>query len=91
MNENGNESLTTDMDCHQEEGLRGENIIKPLAVKGLFFDPMQVNSFLSLIDFMRRKAAPQLRKAAFERMLAKEKFIREGDVFYMTGAEYDET
>jgi hypothetical protein len=67
------------------------NQFKPLAVERLSADPFAVNTFLELIDFMRRKAAPQLRKIAFERMIAKEQFIREGDVFYMSGAEYDDT
>lgn len=35
---------------------------------------------------MRRKAAPQLRKVAFESMIAGEKFTQEDDVFYMVGS-----
>jgi hypothetical protein len=45
MKENGNESLTDGAGWHQEEGITGEDTVKPLATKGLLFDPMQVNSF----------------------------------------------
>lgn len=58
-----------------------------LLIEGLLSDSLDINSFLELIDFMRRKAAPQLRKIAFDSMIAKEKFIREDDVFYMSGSE----
>jgi hypothetical protein len=75
----------------QKEGIIGEVSFKPLSVQGLLADPFAVNSFLELIDFMYRKAAPQLRKIAFERMIANEKYRQEGDVFYMNGAEYSET
>ncbi|MDR2449324.1 MAG: hypothetical protein LBD52_05120 [Prevotellaceae bacterium] len=55
-------------------------------IEGLLADPLGVNSFPKLIDFMRRKAAPQLRKVAFESMIAGEKFTQEDDVFYMVGS-----
>jgi hypothetical protein len=75
----------------QKEGTIGKNGFAVLAAKGLLSDPMQVNSFLSLIDFMRVKAAPQLRKIAFDLAMKNERYKRENDVFYMEGSVYNRT
>jgi hypothetical protein len=75
----------------QKSGVIGKNGFTALAANGLLFDPMQVNSFLSLIDFMRAKAAPQLRKIAFELAMKNERYKRDGDVFYMEGSIYSRT
>jgi hypothetical protein len=86
-----NEISSDNVGWVQQTGLTGGDMAQPLSVDGLLADPFAVNSFLELIDFMRKNVAPQLRKFAFERMIAGEQFIREGDVFYMNGAEYDST
>jgi hypothetical protein len=78
-------------DREQPDEITGREIFTPLAIKGVFVDPLAVNSFLELIDFMRRKVAPRWRQIAFERMIAREKCDRQGDVFYMNGARYNET
>jgi hypothetical protein len=52
---------------------------------------VSIVSFAELVAFMRSKTTPQYRQAAFERVMALEKYKREGDVLYMTGAEYNET
>ncbi|MCL1932759.1 MAG: hypothetical protein FWF53_02955 [Candidatus Azobacteroides sp.] len=75
----------------QKEGIIGKEGFTALAAKGLLSDPMQVNSFLSLIDFMRIKAAPQLRKTAFDLAMKNERYKRENDVFYMEGSVYNRT
>jgi len=75
----------------QKEGIIGKEGFTELAAKGLLSDPMQVNSFLSLIDFMRVKAAPQLRKIAFDLAMKNERYKRENDVFYMEGSVYNRT
>jgi hypothetical protein len=75
----------------QKSGIIGKEGFKTLAAKGLLSDPMQVNSFLSLIDFMRVKAAPQLRKIAFDLAMKNERYKRENDVFYMEGSVYNRT
>jgi hypothetical protein len=75
----------------QKEGIIGKEGFTELAAKGLLSDPMQVNSFLSLIDFMRVKAAPQLRKIAFDLAMKNERYKRENDVFYMEGSSYNRT
>ena len=75
----------------QKEGIVGKEDFTALAAKGLLSDPMQVNSFLSLIDFMRVKAAPQLRKIAFDLAMKNERYKRENDVFYMDGSTYNRT
>jgi hypothetical protein len=85
------ESVRNKLKYPQKEGIVGKKEFKPLANDGLSADPMGVNSFLSLIDFMRAKAVPQMRKIAFERMVANEKFIRKDDVFYMKNAVYNPT
>ena len=79
------------MSLFQKEGIIGKEGFALFAAKGLLSDPMQVNSFLSLIDFMRVKAAPQFRKIAFELAMKNERYEREGDVFYMEGAAYNQT
>ncbi|MDR2065178.1 MAG: hypothetical protein LBP85_05670 [Prevotellaceae bacterium] len=76
----------------QKSGITGSKEFTPLAMKGvLLTDPFAVNSFLKLIDFMRAKVAPQLRKIAFELAMKNEKYKREGDVFYIAGAKYNRT
>ncbi|MDR2652255.1 MAG: hypothetical protein LBC68_08075 [Prevotellaceae bacterium] len=76
----------------QKAGVIGRKGFTPLATNdALLADPLMVNSFLSLIDFMRARVAPQLRKIAFERMIANEKHDRKGDVFYLAGAKYNRT
>jgi hypothetical protein len=76
----------------QKSGLIGSKGFVPLSMKGvLLSDPFMVHSFLNLVDFMKAKVAPQLRKIAFECAMKNEKHIREGDVFYMQGAKYDRT
>jgi hypothetical protein len=75
----------------QKEGIIGKEGFTALAAKGLLSDPMQVNSFLSLIDFMRVKATPQLRKIAFDLAMKNERHKRENDVFYMEGSVYNRT
>jgi hypothetical protein len=75
----------------QKEGVIGKEGFTALAAKGLLSDPMKVNSFLSLIDFMRVKAAPQLRKIAFDLAMKNERYKRENDVFYMEGSVYNRT
>jgi hypothetical protein len=75
----------------QKSGIIGKEGFTTLAAKGLFTDPMQVNSFLSLIDFMRAKAAPQLRKIAFDLAMKNERYQRENDVFYMKDSVYSRT
>jgi hypothetical protein len=85
------ESIRNKLQYSQKEGIVGKKEFEPLANNGLLADPAGVNSFLHLIDFMRQKAAPQLRKIAFEKMLANEKYIRENDVFYMNGSKATES
>jgi hypothetical protein len=75
----------------QDQVVIGKVEIESLAADGLLSDPFLVNSFLELIDFMRQKVAPQLRKQAFERMLTREVYTKEGDVFYMKGADFNIT
>jgi hypothetical protein len=75
----------------QKSGAIGKEGFTALAAKGLLSDPMMVNSFLSLVDFMRVKAAPQLRKIAFDNAMRNEKHKRENDVFYMKDAVYNRT
>jgi hypothetical protein len=72
----------------QKSGIIGKEGFTALAAKGLLSDPMMVNSFLSLIDFMRVKAAPQLQKVAFNLAMKNERYRRENDVFYMEGSTY---
>ncbi|MDR1023161.1 MAG: hypothetical protein LBL94_07835 [Prevotellaceae bacterium] len=72
----------------QKSGIIGKEESTALADKGLLSDPMMVNSFLSLVDFMRVKAAPQLRKIAFDLAMKNERYRRENDVFYMEGFLY---
>ncbi|MDR1023801.1 MAG: hypothetical protein LBL94_11120, partial [Prevotellaceae bacterium] len=72
----------------QKSGIIGKGGFTALAAKGLLSDPMMVNSFLSLVDFMRVKAAPQLRKIAFDMAMKNERYKRENDVFYMEGSTY---
>jgi hypothetical protein len=75
----------------QKSGIIGKGGFTALAAKGLLSDPMMVNSFLSLVDFMRVKAAPQLQKIAFNLAIKNERYTRKGDVFYMEGAVYSRT
>lgn len=56
----------------------------------LLSDPLQVNSFLKLVDFMREKAIPKVRKIAFENMIKNEKLSdakTNNDVYVMKGAK----
>jgi hypothetical protein len=69
----------------------GKEDNQALATKGLLLDPMGVNSLLSLIDFMKNKVAPQLRKIAFENMLKSEKYTKEAGVYFIKGAVYNKT
>ena len=76
----------------QNAGVTGKKIPVALATKGvLYADPFLVNYLLDMIDFMRFKLTPNLRKIAFERMIAKENYKREGDVFYMKNAQPNRT
>jgi hypothetical protein len=75
----------------QKSGVIGKEGFTSLAAKGLLSDPVMVNSFLSLIDFMRVKTAPQLRKIAFDLAMKNERYKREKDVFYMEGSVYSRT
>jgi hypothetical protein len=75
----------------QKSGVIGKEGFTSLAAKGLLSDPMMVNSFISLIDFMRVKTAPQLRKIAFDLAMKNERYKRENDVFYMDGSVYNRT
>jgi hypothetical protein len=75
----------------QKSGIIGKEEFTALAAKGLLSDLMLVNSFLSLVDFMRVKAAPQLRKIAFDLAMKNERYKRENDVFYMKGSIYNQT
>jgi hypothetical protein len=68
----------------------GKKEIKTFAKDNLLPDPLNVNSFLGLVDFMRQKVAPQLRKIAFDRMISNEKLTQENDVFYMSGSKATE-
>ncbi|MDR3296671.1 MAG: hypothetical protein LBS94_00350 [Prevotellaceae bacterium] len=74
----------------QSEAVIGKDKPSPWAASGIFADPMGINSLLALVDFMRLKVAPQLRKIAFEQVLVHEKYVRDGDVFFMLGAECSE-
>jgi hypothetical protein len=75
----------------QKEGVVGKKEYKKKSAESLFSDPLQVNSFLKLYDFMKEKAIPKYRKIAFDNMLKNEKYQKEGDVFFMQGSEYSET
>jgi hypothetical protein len=75
----------------QKEGLIGKKEYQKMAIDGLLLDPLQVNSFLKLYDFIREKAIPKYRETAFNKMLENENYIRENDVIFMKGAEYNET
>jgi hypothetical protein len=80
--------LNDNLSLLQKSGIIGKGGFTALAAKGLLSDPMMVNSFLSLVDFMRVKAAPQLRKIAFDLAMKNERYKRENDVFYMEGSIY---
>jgi hypothetical protein len=70
----------------QSEAMIGKDEPSLWAASGLLADPTGVNSLLALVDFMRLKVAPQLRKIAFEQMLMYENYVQDGDVFFMLGA-----
>ena len=55
-----------------------------------YFDPLQINSFVKLVDSFNKKAIPKIREIAFYNMLKNEKYDREGDVFLMKGANYSD-
>ena len=52
-----------------------------------FSDPLQVNSFVKLIDKIRFEKTPQWREKAFKNMLKNEKYTKNGDVYYMEHAK----
>ena len=54
-------------------------------------DPLIVNSFAKLVDYLRFKVRPQMREMAFKSMLRCEEYTQKGNVYYMKGAEYNKT
>jgi hypothetical protein len=74
----------------ENNALTGKEEYEKKSVDGLLSDPLLVNSFLKLYDFMKQKAIPKYREIAFNKMLENEKYTRDGDVIFMEGSEYDE-
>jgi hypothetical protein len=73
------------------KGIIGKEDNQILAANGVLSDPFGVNSFLSMVDFMRNKVTPKMRKIAFEKMLKSEEYTEEKGVYFMKGAAYSET
>ena len=47
------------------------------------FDPLQINSFLKLVEAFNEKAMPKIRELAFKNMLKYEDYDKKGDVYLM--------
>lgn len=87
-------SIIDNFEYKQKNGLIVEKE-RSFALRGvLLSDPLQVNSFLKLVDFMREKAVPKVRRIAFDNMIKNESLLSintGSDVFVMKNAKPNET
>ncbi|MDO5106034.1 hypothetical protein [Capnocytophaga sp.] len=65
--------------------------IKNILNNALLSDPLQINTFIKLYDFMQVKVASKVREKAFKNMLKNESFKQVDDVFIMQGARLNTT